>query len=395
MRVTILVIDSFGIGEAPDADRYGDEGSNTALHICERIPGDKWPTLARLGLGNASLLLGNPLPGCPAAQAPAASYGVMVERSPGKDTTTGHWELAGIELARPFHTFPPDPPSFPAELLASFEREIGCGTLGNRAASGTVIIEELGEEHLRTHFPIVYTSSDSVFQIAAHEEVIPPPELYRMCAIARRLCDPYQVGRVIARPFVGRPGSFTRTPGRRDFSIALPERSLLDYLNEAGVKTIGVGKIGDIFNEQGILESHHDKGNPACLDRTVELLRRPASPGGELIFVNLVDTDMVYGHRRDVRGYFDAVSGIDAKLGEMLTLLAPGDLLVVSADHGCDPTYRGSDHTREHVPLLVYRAGHRGMSLGVRQGFSDLARTVAELFGASGPSRGLSFAELL
>jgi len=378
VRATILVIDSFGIGEAPDAAAYGDVGSNTALHICERIPGEKWPTLKTLGLGNASLLLGNELPGCGAVDRPAASYGVMVERSPGKDTTTGHWELAGIQLSKPFHTFPSGPPSFPSELIEAFERAIGRGTLGDKAASGTVIIEELGAEHVRTGFPIVYTSSDSVFQIAAHEEVIALSELYRMCEIARRLCDPYQVGRVIARPFVGTPAGFTRTSGRRDFSIALPEKSLLDHLNE-----------------QGIAESHHDKGNPACLERTIELLRKPSAARGELIFVNLVDTDMVYGHRRDVQGYFDAVSAVDAGVRRMLPLLPNGDLLIVSADHGCDPTFRGSDHTREHVPLLAYRAGRPGRSLGVRQGYFDVARTLAELLHVGGLSRGSSFADLL
>ncbi len=395
MRATILVIDSFGIGEAPDAAAYGDTGANTALHICERIAGEKWPTLAALGLGNASLLLGNELPGCGAVERPAASYGVMVERSPGKDTTTGHWELAGIQLVKPFHTFPSGPPSFPPELIAAFEREIGRGVLGDKAASGTVIIEELGSEHLRTGLPIVYTSSDSVFQIAAHEEVIALSELYRMCEIARRLCDPYQVGRVIARPFIGRPGAFTRSSGRRDFSIALPEKSLLDHLAGAGVQTIGVGKIGDIFNEQGIVESHHDKGNPACLERTIELLRKPSAARGELIFVNLVDTDMVYGHRRDVQGYFDAVSGVDAGIRRMLPLLPNGDLLLVTADHGCDPTFKGSDHTREHVPILAYRAGRPGRSLGVRQGYFDAARTLADLFQVGGLQKGSSFAALL
>ncbi len=395
MRATILVIDSFGIGEAPDAAAYGDEGSNTALHICERIAGEKWPTMKALGLGNASLLLGKGLPGCAAVEHPSAGYGVMVERSPGKDTTTGHWELAGIELLKPFHTFPPGPPSFPAELIEAFKRAIGREVLGDRAASGTVIIEELGEEHLRTGRPIVYTSSDSVFQIAAHEEVIALGELYRMCEIARKLCDPYQVGRVIARPFVGKPGSFTRTSGRRDFSIALPEKSLLDRLAEAGIRTIGVGKIGDIFNEQGILESHHDKGNPACLERTIELLRRPSSPRGELVFVNLVDTDMVYGHRRDVAGYFEAVSAVDATVARMLPLLPEGDLLIISADHGCDPTFRGSDHTREHAPLLAFRSGRPGRSLGVRQGFFDVAQTLAELFEIDRLPHGSSFAGLL
>lgn len=402
MRTTILVIDSFGIGAQGDAAAYGDEGANTALHICERIEGEKWPNLRRLGLGNAGSLLGFTLPGCEPVERPLAGWGVMSERSPGKDTTTGHWEIAGIVLDKPFHTFPPTYPSFPEELVAAFESETGRKILGNKAASGTVIIEELGKEHLSTGRPILYTSSDSVLQIAAHEEVIPVEELYRLCETARRLCDPYQVGRVIARPFIGKPGSFKRTAGRRDFSIELPGPSLLDHLEGRGVKTIGVGKIGDIFNERGIVESHHDKGNPACLDRTCSLLAEalPAGPGSasapeELIFVNLVDTDMVYGHRRDVEGYFRAVAEIDGRLPEMMEEMRSGDLLIVTADHGCDPTFRGTDHTREHVPLIAYRKGFEGRSLGIRSGFSDVAQTIASLMTGEPVANGTSFHTLL
>jgi phosphopentomutase len=397
MRITILVIDSFGIGALSDAEKYGDVGSNTALHICEAIKGPKWPNLRRLGLGNAGALLGFVLPGCEPVEAPLGSYGVMQERSPGKDTTTGHWEIAGIELSKPFHTFPPEFPSFPSELIADFEREIGRGILGNKAASGTAIIEELGAEHLRTGKPIVYTSSDSVFQIAAHEETIPVPELYRYCEVARKLCDPYQVGRVIARPFVGRPGSFVRTSGRHDFSIALPSPSILDVLSENGVKTIAVGKIGDIFNESGITESHHDKGNAACLDRTQALLSEGsgATPRHELIFVNLVDTDMIYGHRRDVEGYFRAVSEIDERLPRIIETMRSGDLLVITADHGCDPTFKGTDHTREHVPLVAYRKGVAGRSLGVRTGFSDIAQTITHLLIGESIDKGASFDSLI
>ncbi len=393
MRITILVIDSFGIGALPDAAKYGDEGANTALHICEKIDGDKWPNLRKLGLGNAGAVLGFNMPGCEPVDEPLASYGVMEERSPGKDTTTGHWEIAGIELERPFHTFAADYPSFPADLTSAFEKEIGRGVLGNKAASGTVIIEELGEEHMRTGKPIVYTSSDSVFQIAAHEDVIPVEELYRYCAIARRLCDPYQVGRVIARPFVGKPGSFTRTAGRKDFSIALPSPSILDRLSDAGVKTIAVGKIGDIFNESGITESHHDKGNTACLDRTEALLKAPSGHQDEFIFVNLVDTDMIYGHRRDVEGYYKAVAEIDERLPALMDAMESGDLLIITADHGCDPTYRGTDHTREHAPLLAYRKDVPGRSLGVRRGFADIAQTIAYLLTSKEAGRGSSFHE--
>lgn len=399
MRVTILVIDSFGIGALPDAAAYGDDGSNTALHICEHVEGPKWPTLKKLGLGNAGLLLGFTLPGCEPVEAPLASWGVMRERSPGKDTTTGHWEIAGIVLDRPFHTFPAEYPSFPPELVSEFEKAIGRKIIGNKAASGTAIIEELGEEHLRTGKPICYTSSDSVFQIAAHEEIIPTDELYRYCEIARRLCDSYQVGRVIARPFVGKTGEFTRTAGRRDFSIELTGPSILDHLSSHGANTVAVGKIGDIFNEKGISASYHDKGNTLCLNRTVELLgekKSPAArPADELIFVNLVDTDMIYGHRRDPKGYCDAVAEIDSRLSEMMELLDPGDILLVTADHGCDPTFRGTDHTREHVPLLVYRKGMQGARLGIREGFSDVAQTIADLLTGAHIANGDSFRALL
>lgn len=399
MRITILVIDSFGIGALPDADRYGDEGSNTALHICEAIDGRKWPNLWAMGLGNAAALLGFELPGCEPVEAPLGSFGVMEEHSPGKDTTTGHWEIAGIELAKPFHTFPPAYPSFPRELIAALEEQMGRAILGDKAASGTVIIEELGEEHMRTGKPIVYTSGDSVLQIAAHEEIIPPTELYRYCEIARRLCDPYQVGRVIARPFVGKPGGFVRTSGRRDFSIELPAPSILDHLSDRGVKTIAVGKIGDIFNEHGIALSFHDKGNTACLDRTQALLAEGPDGGetspDEFIFVNLVDTDMVYGHRRDVDGYCRAVAEIDDRLPLLMESMGRGDLLIVTADHGCDPTFKGTDHTREYVPLVAYRKGVAGGSLGVRKGFADVAQTIARLLTGEAVANGRSFDALI
>jgi len=363
MRACVIVIDSFGIGETADASGYDDVGANTALNICREIPGEKWPSLRRLGLGNASMLLGNTLPGCDAIEQPMASYGVMAEKSPGKDTTTGHWEIAGIQLDRPFTTFPATYPSFPADLVEPFEREIGREILGNKAASGTLIIEELGPEHMKTGRPIVYTSADSVFQIAAHKQVIPLDELYQMCKTARKLCDGYAVARVIARPFDGEPGSFVRTKERKDYSIDLPQPSIMEHLQKHGVRTVGVGKIGNIFAERGLDESYPDKGNNACLERTILLLHsKPAESAGRgiFIFVNLVDTDMIFGHRRDVQGYFDAVSEIDAKIPEMLKPLTEADLLIFTADHGCDPTFKGTDHTREHVPLLVYQKGREG-----------------------------------
>ncbi len=387
MRATILVIDSFGIGALPDAGSYGDDGSNTALHICESIEGPKWPVLRSLGLGNAASVLGFGLPGCEAAESPRASYGVMDAASPGKDTTTGHWELAGIHLEEPFHTFPEDYPSFPPELVRAFEERTGRGMLGNRAASGTVIIQELGDEHIRTGKPICYTSADSVFQIAAHEEVIPPNELYRICKIAREICDGYNVARVIARPFVTGTDEFVRTKRRKDFSIRLPAPSLLDLAQEQGVHTVGVGKIGNIFAEQGLSESFPDKGNPACLERTLELLRRPA-PEREIVFVNLVDTDMVYGHRRDVKGYFQAVTEVDTAVGNMLEWVNGDDSFVVTADHGCDPTFRGTDHTREYVPFLWYQPSRPAASVGVRESLADVAAGIAHDLHISGLRHG-------
>ncbi|MFP4362548.1 MAG: phosphopentomutase [Spirochaetia bacterium] len=390
MRVYTLVIDSFGIGALPDAENYGDKGANTALHICEAVSSVRWNNLKALGLGNASELLGNPLPGCGAIEDPLGCYGVMKEVSPGKDTTTGHWEIAGVHLDKPFFTFPPDYPSFPEELLDEFTARTGRGVLGNKAASGTVIIQELGDEHVRTGKPIVYTSADSVFQIAAHEDIISVKELYEMCEIARELCDPYQVARVIARPFVGESGNYTRTPRRHDYSIQLPEKSIMGYLQDKGVRTIGVGKIGDIFNMQGIDITYPEKGNPACIKKTLELISTEAR-GDEFVFVNLVDTDMVYGHRRDPKGYHDSVAETDEAIGEMLGLMGKDDLLIITADHGCDPTYKGSDHTREHVPLLFYGKRAGNSSLGVRESFADIAATVADVFGISEYKKGESF----
>jgi phosphopentomutase len=381
MTTVVLVIDSFGIGALPDASQYGDSGANTAGHICGRIHGEKWPNLKKMGLGNASELLGNRLEGVKSEEEPTAFYGVMNEASPGKDTTTGHWEMAGIILDKPFEQFAQEFPSFPEELISAFLKESGCkGILGNKAASGTAIIEELGEEHLKTGFPICYTSADSVFQIACHRDKYSIDELYRLCEIARKLCDPLKVGRVIARPFDGKPGEFYRTSERHDYSIALPEETLLDVLQKRGVETIAVGKIGSIFLEQGIDRSYHDAGNPACMARTCEILQEK-SDKDRFVFVNLVDTDMVYGHRRDPEGYFNAVDTIDSKLQKFLSYLEEGDSLVITGDHGCDPTYKGTDHTREYVPVLYQVKGKSGRSLGIRKTFADLSATIAESYG--------------
>ncbi len=390
MRAVVLVIDSFGIGALPDAGEYNDAGANTALHICEQVPGENWPVLKKWGLGYASRLLGPDLPGCEAVEGPEASFGVMAEASPGKDTTTGHWELAGLILDKAFYVFPQEYPSFPEELLKPFRERTGRGVIGNKAASGTAIINELGDEHRRTGDLICYTSADSVFQIAAHTDVVPLEELYRACEIARELCDPYQIGRVIARPFTGESGNYTRTKERKDFSIALPGESLLDHLQKQGVATAAVGKIGSIFNEGGIGRSYHDPGNPACLERTEKLLAEKAERD-QFIFVNLVDTDMVYGHRRDPEGYSRAVAEIDSRLEGFAAALEEGDLLVITGDHGCDPTHHGSDHTREYVPLLVYQKGAAGENLGIRSSFTDLAQSLAEALGVSPMEKGKSF----
>jgi phosphopentomutase len=382
MTIICLIIDSFGIGEAPDAAEYGDEGANTAVHIGEAVGAVKWPRLKAYGLGNIAAALGKTIPGCMPAKNPLASFAALRERSKGKDTTTGHWELAGITLDKAFHTFSKTYPSFPAELTGRFEELTGRKVLGNKAASGTQIIQELGDEHCRTGNPIVYTSSDSVFQIAAHEDVIPVNELYRYCEIARGLCDEYNVGRVIARPFEGSSGNYTRTIRRHDYSIALPGPTLLDHLRKNKIKTIAVGKIGDIFNGQGVAESYPDKGNPACLDRTIELLKEK-SREPRFIFVNLVDTDMIYGHRRDPQGYHDAVAATDSRLEEIENLMGNEDALIVSADHGCDPTYKGTDHTREFVPFLCYRKAGSSENQGIKDGFSWLSITVCSLLGIS------------
>ena len=313
MDVFLIIIDGFGIGALPDASKYGDAGANTAVHISEVLNGVSWPTLQRWGLGNAADLLDSRIIGCPPCEKPQGWFGIMAEKSSGKDTTTGHWELAGIILEKPFPVFKPEFPSFPPALIDDFVRENAIpGILGNKSASGTVIIEELGEEHIQSRKPVCYTSADSVFQIATHEEIYPLDDLYSMCKKARLICDHYNIGRVIARPFIGKPGNFRRTAGRHDWSIDLPSESLLDHLSQRGVQTVAVGKIGAIFNEQGIDISYHDAGNELCILRTLEMARQKHS-NDRFVFVNLVDTDMIFGHRRDPEGYHDAV-GPDRQL---------------------------------------------------------------------------------
>ena len=390
MRAFLIVLDSVGIGAAPDAAAYGDEGANTLAHTAAAVGGLRLPTLARLGLGNIPALLpgGLPIAGVDAVERPAGWFGALEERSQGKDTTTGHWELAGLELREGFRVFPAAEPSFPPELLAAFERRTGRRAIGNRAASGTQIIEELGPRQMREGCWIVYTSADSVFQIAAHEEVIPLAELYRGCEIARELCNPYRVGRVIARPYLGQPGAFRRTENRRDYSYPLPEPTLLDRLAERGWHVLTVGKLDDIFAGRGIREALHVENNRDAERGVLHLAQRDFTG---LVFANLIDFDMLYGHRRDAPGYARALEEADSFLGALLPRLRAEDLLLVTADHGNDPTFRGTDHTREFVPLLGYRPGGAGRCVGLRRGFYDVAQTLAEAFGLPPLPRGVSF----
>jgi len=388
-RAVVIVLDSVGIGWAPDASEYGDEGAATLQHIAARVGGLKLPTLAALGLGNIPPLLPpdrGAIAGVPAAAAPRADYGALREVSEGKDTVTGHWELGGLMMRPGFALFPPEAPSFPPELIAEFSRRTGRGVLGNCAANGVAIMNERGPEQLRTGAWIVYTSADSVFQICAHEETIPLPELYRGCEIARELCDPLRVGRVIARPFTGAPGAFQRTENRRDYAFQPSEPTILERLHAAGVPVYAVGKIEDIFAHRGITASAHTGHTSATAAQTAEFTRT-GEPG--LIFANFIDFDMLYGHPRNPAGYARALEETDAFLGEFLPLLRPGDELLLTADHGNDPTFRGNDHTREFVPLLAYAPERgTGRSLGVRQGFYDVAQHLAGFFGLPPIPRG-------
>jgi phosphopentomutase len=377
-QAVTIVIDGVGVGALPDAARYGDEGANSLGSAARAAGGMRLDTLGRLGLGNII-----PIEGVDAVRSPAASWGRMGERSPGKDSTTGHWELMGCPLAEPFPTYPN---GFPREIIGPFEETIGRAVLGNKPASGTAIIEELGEEHIRTGRPIVYTSADSVFQIAAHEEVIPVRELYRLCWAARRLLEPpHHVARVIARPFAGSPGRFARTKKRRDFSLPPPRRTLLDLLAESGREVVTVGKIHDLFARRGITKIVKAPGNDSAM-RAAERVLRSGTPFS-LLFVNLIEFDTEWGHRRDPAGYARGLERFDAWLGRFIAQLAPGTLFAVTSDHGCDPTMPGSDHTREYVPVLAAIAGAgRGNPLGTRETFSDLAATLAEFFGLERPA---------
>ena len=384
-RIFLVVLDGVGLGALPDADRYGDAGSNTLVHTAMAVGGLTVPNLARWGLGLLAAI-----PGVPPAGAPAAAYGLMAEFSAGKDTITGHWEMAGLVLDRPFPTFPH---GFPPDVIDRFTSAIGRPILGNKAASGTEILVELGAEHLATGHPIVYTSADSVFQIAAHEDVVPLEKLYEWCRIARALLQgPYGVGRVIARPFTGRPGAFVRTAGRRDFALPPPSETILDRLAARGFAVIGIGKIEDIFAGRGLTRSEHTAENRTTLAALADLAAQDFTG---LAFANCVDFDTRYGHRNDPRGFAAALAEADAALGELARSLRPMDLLVVTADHGCDPTTPSTDHSREYVPLLAVGPRVRPGHLGTREGFVDLGATVLDLFGLGPWPRGRSFAREL
>jgi phosphopentomutase len=380
-RAIVIVLDSVGVGELPDAAAYGDRGSNTLGNIAARTT-LQIPALRALGLGHVV-----ELPGGPAEREPGAAFGKMAERAPGKDSVTGHWELMGLVLDKPFPVFPH---GFPPELMREFERRIGRRSLGNVAASGTAIIEELGPEHMRTGSPIVYTSADSVFQIAAHEEVIPVEELYRICHVAYELVvDGVGLGRVIARPFVGVPGRLQRTSNRRDFALPPVGETVLDRAKAAGLAVVAIGKIDDLFTGRGITRAMHSKSDDEGMD---EVERAMADVGRGIIFANLVDFDTLYGHRNDVPGYAANLERIDARISEVLARLRDDDLLVLTADHGNDPTSSSTDHSREYVPLLV--AGRRvraGADLGVRSTFADLGQTLAAVFSLAPMPHGTSF----
>jgi len=381
-RVCLIVLDSVGIGELPDAPKFGDEGAHTLGHIAERME-LQVPHMAKLGLSNIA-----PLQGIASAEQPAAYYGKMNEISVGKDTMTGHWEIMGLEITKPFNTYPN---GFPKELIDQFEQETGRKVIGNKPASGTEILDELGEEQMKTGAWIVYTSADSVFQLAAHEEIIPLEELYRACEIARKLTlkEEFSVGRVIARPYLGQPGSFKRTSNRHDYAVKPPAPTVMNKLKDAGKDVIAVGKINDIYTGEGVTEAAHTKSNLDGILQTIDILGRDFNG---MVFTNLVDFDSLYGHRRDPIGYGKALEEFDAYLPQIMERIGPNDLLVLTADHGNDPVHAGTDHTREYVPLLVYSPRLKQMgSLGVRATYADLGATIADIFGTEGTGVGTSF----
>lgn len=383
-RVIVIILDSVGIGALPDAHLYSDEGSDTLGNTSRAVDGLDLPNLGRLGLGCLDDVLG--VPPLPTAQVNGA-FGRLAMAGAGKDTIAGHWELAGVVLDRPIRTYPH---GFPADLIAAFEREIGRKTIGNVAASGTEIIERLGREHTETGAPIVYTSADSVFQIAAHEDVIPVPELYHMCEVARRLCTGENtVGRIIARPFIGAPGRFKRTDRRRDYALEPPGPTMLDAIQEAGLPVVAIGKISDIYAGRGISRAVHTHDNANGVEQTLTAM---GETDCGLIMTNLVDFDMVYGHRNNSAGYAGALEAFDKELPRFYDRLQDGDLLVITADHGCDPTTPSTDHSREYVPIMLTGAGVRkGAVLGTRSSLADCGATVLAALGIRNRGAGTSF----
>lgn len=380
-RVIVIVLDSVGVGALPDAENFGDTGANTLAHVAKHKNGLNLPNMQKMGLGNII-----PIQGIPPTKTPTAAHGIMKEASASKDTMAGHWEMMGLIVDKPFPTYPG---GFPKEIMDKFHKSTNIpNTLGNKAASGTVIIEELGEEHMKTSAPIIYTSADSVFQIAAHEKIIPINKLYEICEKSRKMCDEYQIGRVIARPFIGEKGNFTRTANRKDYPMDPPGETALDTLKKNNLPVMGIGKIEDIFVGNGITRAIHTKNNQhgmECLMNELSVTTKG------LIFINLVDFDMVFGHRNNAEGYGNALEEFDVQLGEFLPKLREDDLLIITADHGCDPTFPGTDHTREYVPLLVYSEKLEPRPLGTRETFADIGVSILGLFGLSHSFPGKSF----
>ncbi|PWJ39960.1 phosphopentomutase [Sediminitomix flava] len=363
-RVILVVLDSVGIGFSADADEYGDLGANTLGHIADAVGLDV-PNMHKMGLGNIAPIKGlNPL------KQTTAAYGMAKEVSKGKDTTTGHWEIAGLTLTEPFPTYPN---GFPKEIMDEFEQKTGRGTIGNKVASGTAIIDELGDAHVETGKLIIYTSADSVFQIAAHEEIVPIDELYRYCEIAREMLN---VGRVIARPFIGESGNYTRTPNRHDYSLEPIGETMMDRIKSANQSVMAVGKISDIFGGRGFTDSVRTKDNQEGIDRTIEYINTDKKG---LIFTNLVDFDMHFGHRRDVKGYRQCLEEFDQRLPEITSAMKENDMLIITADHGNDPIFKGTDHTREHIPILVYGKNIKAEDIGFRNSFTDIAATIEDV----------------
>lgn len=380
-RAIIIVLDAVGIGELPDAGKYGDKGSNTLMHVKEALPALNLKNMCNLGLG---LIDGDNV--YEKVNNPKGIYGKMAEHSAGKDTTTGHWEISGIWIDKPFPTYPK---GFPKEIIEEFESKIGRKVLGNCVASGTVIIQELGDEHMKTGYPIVYTSADSVFQIACHEDIIPIEEQYRYCEIAREILQGDNgVGRVIARPFIGSNGHYTRTERRKDFSLPPIAPTLLDYVSKAGLTVSAVGKIEDIFCNRGITQSVHTHTNAEGIEQTIKYIEN--APDG-LIFTNLVDTDMLYGHRNDVEGFGKSLQYFDDNLPRIINAMSDDDILFITADHGCDPTTPSTDHSREYVFLLGYGKNIKPHNIGVRKTYADLAKTIANYFNIENDLHGEKF----